>query len=198
MTHRSVLAETATLYLEDCTAGRCRPAHGTPCYVYSRAQDSGGFRAYDKGLRCAAAPDLLRRKGQRKPGDLKIAGRSRCGIRHRLRRRTFRVLKAGGDPAKVIFSGVGKTAAELDYALDKNIRRLQLRVGTGTRADRFARRTPRREGANRAAREPGRGRLHASLYFNRAAQAQIRDRHRASGSRLRARAKLSTIWCSKE
>ncbi len=29
----------------------------------------------------------------------------------------FRVLKAGGDPAKIVFSGVGKTAAEIDAAL---------------------------------------------------------------------------------
>jgi diaminopimelate decarboxylase len=34
----------------------------------------------------------------------------------------FRVLKAGADPQKVIFSGVGKTATELDYALEHNIR----------------------------------------------------------------------------
>jgi len=34
----------------------------------------------------------------------------------------FRVLKAGGHPDKVIFSGVGKTAAELDYALEQRIR----------------------------------------------------------------------------
>ena len=34
----------------------------------------------------------------------------------------FRVLKAGGDPAAVIFSGVGKTAQEIDYALAHRIR----------------------------------------------------------------------------
>ena len=33
----------------------------------------------------------------------------------------FRVLKAGGDPAKVVFSGVGKTAAEMDEALAAGI-----------------------------------------------------------------------------
>ena len=33
----------------------------------------------------------------------------------------FRVLKAGGDPAKVVFSGVGKTAAEIDDALKAGI-----------------------------------------------------------------------------
>ena len=42
----------------------------------------------------------------------------------------FRVLKAGGDPGKVIFSGVGKTAAELDYALEQEHPGLQLRIGT--------------------------------------------------------------------
>src|SRR6185295_14861700 len=33
----------------------------------------------------------------------------------------FRVLQAGGDPKKVVFSGVGKTAAEVEYALCKGI-----------------------------------------------------------------------------
>src|SRR5690606_29170293 len=34
----------------------------------------------------------------------------------------YRVLKAGGDPGKVVFSGVGKTAAEIRYALESGIR----------------------------------------------------------------------------
>jgi diaminopimelate decarboxylase len=33
----------------------------------------------------------------------------------------FRVLQAGGDPSKVVFSGVGKTAAEVEYALASGI-----------------------------------------------------------------------------
>ncbi len=33
----------------------------------------------------------------------------------------FRVMQAGGDPAKVVFSGVGKTAAEVEYALANGI-----------------------------------------------------------------------------
>ena len=58
----------------------------------------------------------------------------------------FRVLQAGGDPAKVVFSGVGKTAAEVEYALDERHPQLQLRVGSRTGADRCPGRAPRQEG----------------------------------------------------
>ena len=46
----------------------------------------------------------------------------------------FRVLKAGGDPASVVFSGVGKTADEIEYALDQRHPQLQLRVRSRTGA----------------------------------------------------------------
>ena len=56
----------------------------------------------------------------------------------------YRVLQAGGDPAKVVFSGVGKTAAEVEYALRQRHSQLQLRIGSRTGAD-------RRHGARAAA-----------------------------------------------
>ena len=58
----------------------------------------------------------------------------------------YRVLRAGGDPSRVVFSGVGKTAAEIDYALEKRHPHFQLRVRSGTGADRRAGRRKWRHG----------------------------------------------------
>jgi diaminopimelate decarboxylase len=52
---------------------------------------------------------------------LQVLCAARLRLRHRLRRRTERVLAAGGDPAKVVFSGVGKTRAEMRQALEAGI-----------------------------------------------------------------------------
>ena len=59
----------------------------------------------------------------------------------------FRVLKAGADPAVVIFSGVGKTAARARLRAGTSDPKFQLRVGTGIGAARFAGGSARRAGA---------------------------------------------------
>jgi diaminopimelate decarboxylase len=90
---------------------------GTPCYVYSAAAILENFHAYDDAfgdlphqvcyaMKAAGNLSLLRLLAQAGAGFDIVSG----GELHR-------VLKAGGDPAKVVFSGVGKTAAEIDAAL---------------------------------------------------------------------------------
>lgn len=94
---------------------------GTPCYVYSAATILENYRAYDSAfgdlphqvcyaVKAASNLSLLRLLAQAGAGFDIVSG----GELHR-------VLKAGGDPAKVVFSGVGKTAAEIDAALDAGV-----------------------------------------------------------------------------
>ncbi len=94
---------------------------GTPCYVYSAAALLENFRAYDSAfgemphtvcyaVKAASNLELLRRLAEAGAGFDIVSGGE-----------LFRVLKAGGDPAKVVFSGVGKTAGEVDAALEAGI-----------------------------------------------------------------------------
>ena len=64
----------------------------------------------------------------------------------------FRVLQAGGDPAKVVFSGVGKTAAEIDEALGAGIFNFNCESEPELALIDALAAPPRREGPRRVAR----------------------------------------------
>ncbi len=111
-----------TLYLEDVPLADVAKRHGTPCYVYSSAAILGKFCAYEKAFGALPHQIFYAVKANGNLAILKLLAEAGAGFDIVSGGELFRVLKAGGDPQKVIFSGVGKTAAELDYALDKNIR----------------------------------------------------------------------------
>jgi diaminopimelate decarboxylase len=94
---------------------------GTPCYVYSRAAIEGAFRAFD-----GAFGDLPRLvcyavKANANLAVLSLLARAGCGFDIVSGGELARVAAAGGDPAKVVFSGVGKTATEVEAALAAGI-----------------------------------------------------------------------------
>jgi diaminopimelate decarboxylase len=111
-----------TLYLEDVPLADVAKRHGTPCYVYSSAAILGKFCAYENAFGSLPHQIFYAVKANGNLAILKLLADAGAGFDIVSGGELFRVLKAGGDPQKVIFSGVGKTAAELDYALDKNIR----------------------------------------------------------------------------
>jgi diaminopimelate decarboxylase len=111
-----------TLYLEDVPLADVAKRHGTPCYVYSSAAILGKFCAYEKAFGALPHQIFYAVKANGNLAILKLLAEAGAGFDIVSGGELFRVLKSGGDPQKVIFSGVGKTAAELDYALDKNIR----------------------------------------------------------------------------
>lgn len=96
-------------------------AAGTPCYVYSSAAVLENFRAYDEAL--GAAPHLVcySVKASSSLGVLSLLAGAGAGFDIVSGGELYRVLRAGGDPSRVVFSGVGKTAAEIEYALDQSI-----------------------------------------------------------------------------
>ncbi len=103
---------------------RCRAIaerFGTPCYVYSRAALEASYREYDAAL--AARPHLVcyALKANSNLAILDLLARLGSGFDIVSGGELARVLAAGGDPAKVVFSGVGKTAAEMEAALDAGI-----------------------------------------------------------------------------
>lgn len=111
-----------TLYLEDVPLADIAKRNGTPCYVYSSAAILGKFHAYEEAFAGVPHQICYAAKANSNLAILKLLAEQGAGFDIVSGGELFRVLKASGDREKVIFSGVGKTAAELDYALEQNIR----------------------------------------------------------------------------
>lgn len=94
---------------------------GTPCFVYSRAHLEQQFRAYETAL--AGQPHLVcyAVKANSNLAVLSVLAKLGSGFDIVSGGELARVLAAGGDPRKVIFSGVGKTLEEIEAALDAGI-----------------------------------------------------------------------------
>src|ERR1700681_1870798 len=109
------------LYCEGVALAEIAARVGTPCYVYSAAAILANFRAYDEGFGGVAHTICYAVKANGELAVLSLVAQAGAGVDIVSGGELFRVLKAGGDPAKVVFSGVGKTAAEIDDALAAGI-----------------------------------------------------------------------------
>jgi len=94
---------------------------GTPCYVYSRAALSSAFAAFDSAF--GAHPHLIcySVKANSNLAVLNLFARLGSGFDIVSGGELARVLAAGADPGKVVFSGVGKNADEIGQALEAGI-----------------------------------------------------------------------------
>ena len=109
------------LFGEEVELAKLAAHAGTPCYVYSSAGIVGRYLAYDRAF--GAAPHLVcyAVKANSNLGLLRLLAAQGAGFDIVSGGELFRVSRAGGDPSKVVFSGVGKTAAEIEYALGQGI-----------------------------------------------------------------------------
>jgi diaminopimelate decarboxylase len=114
--------QAGTLYAENVALGDIAERFGTPCYVYSRATLERHFRAFDEAL--AGRPHLVcfAVKANSNLAVLNVLARLGAGFDIVSGGELERVLAAGGDPRRVVFSGVGKSAAEMRRALEAGIR----------------------------------------------------------------------------
>src|SRR5581483_6351899 len=110
-----------TLYLEDVPLADIARREGTPLYVYSRAAILERFGAYDRAFGNVPHRVCYAVKANSNLSILKLLAESGAGFDIVSGGELFRVLKAGADAGRVIFSGVGKTSAEIDYALEHRI-----------------------------------------------------------------------------
>lgn len=109
------------LHVEDVSLDAIASEFGTPCYVYSRAALEAAYRAYDTAL---AAHDHLicyAVKANANLAILNVFARMGAGFDIVSGGELARVLAAGGDPAKIVFSGVGKREEEMRAALRAGI-----------------------------------------------------------------------------
>ena len=110
------------LYAEDVPLSRIADEHGTPCYVYSKATFERHFRAYTEAL--GGHPHLIcyAVKANSNLAVLGLLAKLGAGFDIVSIGELERVLKAGGDPVKVVFSGVAKQAHEMARALEVGIK----------------------------------------------------------------------------
>ena len=94
---------------------------GTPAYVYSARSIVDNYQAYTRA--CGPVPHTIHYavKANGSLGVLALLARQGAGFDVVSGGELFRVLQAGGDPARVVFPGVGKTPDEIDYALGAGI-----------------------------------------------------------------------------
>lgn len=94
---------------------------GTPTYVYSRAAILENYRRLADGL--ARVPNLIcySVKANSNLTILRLLGQAGAGFDIVSAGELARVLRAGADPSRVVFSGVGKTAGEIDAGLAAGI-----------------------------------------------------------------------------
>jgi diaminopimelate decarboxylase len=110
------------LYCEQVDLDAIARGAGTPCYVYSAQSILDAYCAYDDAFGDMPHMICYAVKANSTLGVLSLLARAGCGFDIVSGGELYRVLQAGGDPARVVFSGVGKTAAEIQQALTSGIR----------------------------------------------------------------------------
>ncbi|MEO6147639.1 MAG: diaminopimelate decarboxylase [Sulfuriferula sp.] len=109
------------LHLESADLVAIADTYSTPCYVYSHAALTQAFRDFDQALQGRNHLICYAMKANSNLAILNLLARLGAGFDIVSGGELQRVLAAGGDPGKVVFSGVGKTADEMRLALDCGI-----------------------------------------------------------------------------
>lgn len=113
--------EGATLTCDGVALADIAEATGTPAYVYSAADIVSRYRAYDEAFGSLPHQVCYAVKANSNLSLLRLLHEQGAGFDIVSGGELYRVLQAGGDPGKIVFSGVGKTRDEIDYALRSNI-----------------------------------------------------------------------------
>jgi diaminopimelate decarboxylase len=95
---------------------------GTPLYVYSQAAMLGALASYQRALQGRRHLVCYAMKANSSLAVLQTFARAGCGFDIVSGGELARVLAAGGEPSRIVFSGVGKTPAEMRQALQAGVR----------------------------------------------------------------------------
>ncbi|ELM6649676.1 TPA: diaminopimelate decarboxylase [Vibrio vulnificus] len=110
------------LWAEEVSLTSLAEQYGTPLYIYSRATLERHWHAFDRSVEGHPHLVCYAVKANSNLGVLNTLARLGSGFDIVSGGELERVLAAGGDPRKVVFSGVGKTEAEMRRALELNIK----------------------------------------------------------------------------
>ncbi|MHB1199806.1 MAG: diaminopimelate decarboxylase [Polaromonas sp.] len=109
------------LFAEDVRVSELVQSHGTPLFVYSKAAMLSALAAYQRGFAGRHAQICYGMKANSSLGVLQVFAQAGCGFDIVSGGELARALAAGADAQKIIFSGVGKTPAEMRLALAAGI-----------------------------------------------------------------------------
>jgi len=112
----------AELFAEEVRLAELAREHGTPLFVYSKASMLAALGAYQRGFAGRKAKIHYALKANSSLAILQVFARAGCGFDIVSGGELERVLAVGGKGEDIIFSGVGKTRAEMRRALDVGIR----------------------------------------------------------------------------
>lgn len=114
------------LYAEDIKVTDLVERYGSPLYVYSKATLVRHLRAFEDALAAKEHLVCYAVKANCSLAILNIIAESGCGFDVVSKGELMRVIKAGGCPSKVIYSGVGKREDEIEFALEQKIKCLNI------------------------------------------------------------------------
>ncbi|MFD2165732.1 diaminopimelate decarboxylase [Thalassotalea euphylliae] len=109
------------LHAEQCSVASLAKQYQTPLYVYSRATIERHWHAFDQAAGNLPHMVCYAVKANSNLAVLNVMARLGSGFDIVSEGELARVIAAGGDPKKVVFSGVGKKSAEIRYALEQGI-----------------------------------------------------------------------------
>ena len=115
--HPHIHYANGELHVEGCAVAPLAQQHGTPLFVYSKASMLAALAAYQKGFAGRNAQVCYAMKANSSLAVLQLFAKAGCGFDIVSGGELARVLAAGADSRKIIFSGVGKTRAEMREAL---------------------------------------------------------------------------------
>ncbi len=119
--HPFLAYQQGELYLEDRQLQALAQAHGTPLFVYSKAAMLDALSAYQRGFAGRSVQICYAMKANSSLGVIQVFAQAGCGFDVVSAGEMKRVLAAGGEASKIIFSGVGKTRPEMQAALAAGI-----------------------------------------------------------------------------
>lgn len=108
------------LFVENVSVKALAQKYGTPIYIYSQSSMIENFNSYDKAI---VSPHLVcfAIKANSNLAIIQTMARQGAGFDIVSKGELVKVLKSGGDPKKVVFSGVAKTEEEIEFALENGI-----------------------------------------------------------------------------
>ena len=113
--------QNGVLHAENLPLNKIANDFGTPCYIYSKSTLIDAFEQFQAGLKNTNHLICFAVKSNPNLAILNLFARLGAGFDIVSGGELARVLAAGGDPAKIVFSGVGKTVDEMRAALTANI-----------------------------------------------------------------------------
>lgn len=119
--HNTLTTRDNQQFIEDVPLTTIAQEFGTPCYAYSRDAIRQNFLSYQQALATRQHLICYAVKSNSNIAVLQTLAQLGAGFDIVSAGELERVLMAGGDPAKVVYSGVAKTAAEMDRALEVGI-----------------------------------------------------------------------------